>query len=201
MSTIDHPTIYGDLLAPLAESADAQRVLAVPPSDVKPARPDERLVKDREGTVTDDEAAELDAYERFEHVVRLLKPLLEASLMASMLAASRAPIHQMTTRPSQPGVPRREAPLHPRRLALQLAVACQAMAQAFDLQGSRPRGAGIHWRRSSHLLARGLTGAVARPCSISPAEGNVSPWHGKMPPVKKAVMVIERQQLQWTHMV
>jgi hypothetical protein len=31
------------------------------------------LEKNREGTLTNDEAAELDAYERFEHIVRLLK--------------------------------------------------------------------------------------------------------------------------------
>jgi hypothetical protein len=34
---------------------------------------DELLERNREGTLTDDESPELDAYERFEHVVRLLK--------------------------------------------------------------------------------------------------------------------------------
>ena len=44
MSTIDHPALYDDLLE-----------------------------KNRAGTLTDEESAELDAYERFEHLVRLLK--------------------------------------------------------------------------------------------------------------------------------
>jgi hypothetical protein len=73
MSAIDHPAVYDDLLNLLAESADAQRVLAFRLSDEKQARLDDLLEKNREGTLTDDEAAELNAYERFEHVVRLLK--------------------------------------------------------------------------------------------------------------------------------
>jgi hypothetical protein len=64
-----------------------------------------------------------------------LKALLHASRIASMLAALRAPTHHLHTRPQQIGAPRPEAPLHPRRLALQLAVSCQSMAHAFDLQG------------------------------------------------------------------
>ena len=61
MSTIDHPAVYDDLLDLLAESADAQRVLAFRLSDEKQARLDELLEKNREGALTDDEAAELDA--------------------------------------------------------------------------------------------------------------------------------------------
>jgi len=64
-----------------------------------------------------------------------LKTLRHASLMASTLAAILAHTHHLQTRPQQPGAPRMEAPLHPRRLALQLAVSCQSIAQAFDLQG------------------------------------------------------------------
>lgn len=73
MSAIDHPAVYDDLLDLLAESADAQRVLAFRLSDEKQALLNELLERNREGTLTDDESAELDAYERFEHVVRLLK--------------------------------------------------------------------------------------------------------------------------------
>jgi hypothetical protein len=72
MSAIDHPAVYDDLIDLLAESADPQRVLAFRLSDEKQARLDELLEKNRGGTLTD-EAAELDAYQRFEHVVRLLK--------------------------------------------------------------------------------------------------------------------------------
>ena len=73
MSTIDYPAVYDDLLDLLAESADAQRMLAFRLSDAKQARLDELLEKNREGSLTAEESAELDAYERFEHVVRLLK--------------------------------------------------------------------------------------------------------------------------------
>jgi putative transposase len=64
-----------------------------------------------------------------------LKTLLHASLIASMIAALLAHTHHRQTRPPQEGTPRTEAPLHPRRLALQLAVSCQTIAQAFDLKG------------------------------------------------------------------
>jgi hypothetical protein len=73
MSAIDHPAVYDDLLDLLAESVDTRRVLAFRLSHEKQARLDELLEKNREGTLTDEESAELDAYERFEHVVRLLK--------------------------------------------------------------------------------------------------------------------------------
>jgi hypothetical protein len=55
-----------------------------------------------------------------------LKTLLHAALLAHT--------HNLKTRPTQAGTPRLEAPLHPRRLALQLAVSCQSIAQAFDLK-------------------------------------------------------------------
>ena len=64
-----------------------------------------------------------------------LKTLLHASLMASTMAALLAHTHNLKTRPSQAGAPRTEAPLHPRLLALQLAVSCQSIAEACQLQG------------------------------------------------------------------
>jgi hypothetical protein len=73
MSARDHLAIYDDLLDLLAESADAQRVLAFRLSDEKQAQLDQLLEKNREGILTDEESAELDAYEQFEHLVRLLK--------------------------------------------------------------------------------------------------------------------------------
>jgi hypothetical protein len=73
MSTIDYPALYDDLLDVLAASADAHRVLAFRLSDEKQARLDELLEKNREGMLTNEESSELDAYERFEHLVRLLK--------------------------------------------------------------------------------------------------------------------------------
>ena len=73
MSTIDHPALYDDLLDVLAESANTQRVLAFRLSDAKQARLDDLLERNRAGTLTYEESSELDAYERFEHLVRLLK--------------------------------------------------------------------------------------------------------------------------------
>jgi hypothetical protein len=73
ISVIDHLAVYDVLLDLLAESANAQRVPAFRLSDEKRARLDDLPERHREGTLTDDEAAELDAYERFEQVVRVLK--------------------------------------------------------------------------------------------------------------------------------
>jgi hypothetical protein len=78
-----------------------------------------------------------------------LKTLLHASLSASTIAALLAHTHHRQTRPPQAGAPRTEAPLHPRRLALPLAVSCQSIAQAFDLQGSE---ATQRWDKIAALL-------------------------------------------------
>jgi putative transposase len=78
-----------------------------------------------------------------------VKTLLHASLIASIIAALLAHIHNMQTRPSQEGEPRTEAPLHPRRLALQLAVSCQSIAQAFDLKGVAAKR---RWQQIAELL-------------------------------------------------
>jgi putative transposase len=78
-----------------------------------------------------------------------LKTLLHASLIASTIAALLAHTHNVQTRPPQAGAPRMEAPLHPRRLALQLAVSCQSIAQAFDLQGAE---AMQRWDKIAALL-------------------------------------------------
>jgi hypothetical protein len=73
MVPMDDTAIYDDLLDLLAESVEAERVLAFRLSAAKQARLDALLDKNRDGTLTAEERAELDAYERFEHVVRLLK--------------------------------------------------------------------------------------------------------------------------------
>jgi putative transposase len=78
-----------------------------------------------------------------------LKTLLHASLIASTIAAILAHTHNVQTRPPQAGAPRTEAPLHPRRLALQLAVSCQSIAQAFELQGAE---ATQRWHKIAELL-------------------------------------------------
>lgn len=73
MATTDDAAVYDELLDLLAEGANADRVLAFRLSDAKQDRLDTLLDKNREGTLTAAETTELDAYERFEHVVRLLK--------------------------------------------------------------------------------------------------------------------------------
>ena len=78
-----------------------------------------------------------------------VKTLLHASLIASMIAALLAHKHNLQTQPPQPGPPRTEAPLHPRRLALQLAVSCQSIAQAFHLKGAAAKR---RWQQLAALL-------------------------------------------------
>jgi len=70
-------------------------------------------------------------------------------LLASTIAALRAHTHNVQTRPQQAGAPRTEAPLHPRRLALQLAVSCQSIAQAFELKGAEAQR---RWDKIAALL-------------------------------------------------
>ena len=82
MATIDDAAVYDELLDLLAESAEAERVLAFRLSAAKQARLDALLEKNREGTLTAAETAELEAYERFEHVVRLLKARVLQKLRA-----------------------------------------------------------------------------------------------------------------------
>jgi putative transposase len=78
-----------------------------------------------------------------------VRTLLHASLIASIIAALLAHSHNVQSRPSQEGLPRTEAPLHPRRLALQLAVSCQSIAQAFDLKGAAAKR---RWQQIAELL-------------------------------------------------
>jgi putative transposase len=81
-----------------------------------------------------------------------VKTLLHASLIASTIAALLAHTHHVQTRPQQVGAPRTEAPLHPRRLALQLAISCQSIAQAFELTGAE---ATQRWNKIAELLTHG----------------------------------------------
>jgi hypothetical protein len=78
-----------------------------------------------------------------------VKTLLHASLLASLITALLAHTHNRQTRPPQAGAPRTQAPLHPRRLALQLAVSCQSIAQACDLQGAAAKQ---RWQQIAELL-------------------------------------------------
>jgi hypothetical protein len=70
------PPIYDELVDLLLESADAARVLAFRLSPHAQSRVEHLLEKNRQGSLTTDESAELDEIERFEHVVRVLKARL-----------------------------------------------------------------------------------------------------------------------------
>jgi putative transposase len=119
-----------------------------------------------------------------------LKTLLYASLIASTLAAILAHTHNVQTRPHQAGAPRTEAPLHPRRLALQLAVSCQAIAQAFELTGTEAMqrwnkiaallthsGKDPNWRRRPSVLDQ-LRGWKRQPrARKNPTRGDVGHGH------------------------
>ena len=73
MATFDPHAVYDELLDLLADSADVQRVLAFRLSSLQQDRLNILLEKSREGTLTAEETTELDTFERFEHLVRLLK--------------------------------------------------------------------------------------------------------------------------------
>jgi hypothetical protein len=73
MSTVDYPLVYEELVELLAASAKPEQVLAFQLSAEKQNRLDDLLSKNRYQTLSPQESAELDAFEQFEHVVRLLK--------------------------------------------------------------------------------------------------------------------------------
>ena len=60
MSTIPHPALFDDLLDLLAQSADADRVLAFRLSPNKQARLDDLLEKNREGALTEEQRRTLE---------------------------------------------------------------------------------------------------------------------------------------------
>ena len=67
--------LFDDLLDVLV-AGDAQRVLSFKLPATKQDRLSVLLEKNREGTITSSEQAELDTFEQFEHLVRLLKARL-----------------------------------------------------------------------------------------------------------------------------
>ena len=73
MATIGQSAIYDDLLDLLSAGVESKRLLGFRLSEPQQARLDQLLEKSREGTLTADESAELDDFERFEHLVRMLK--------------------------------------------------------------------------------------------------------------------------------
>jgi hypothetical protein len=66
-------SLYDDLLDVLAESVDARRLREFRLPVRRQLQVDRLLEKNRRGTISRAESAELDEFERFEHVVRMLK--------------------------------------------------------------------------------------------------------------------------------
>jgi hypothetical protein len=73
MSTIGHSAVYDELLDLLSASVNVDRLRQFRLSAEKQALLDGLLERNREGMLTDQESAELDEFERFEHLVRMLR--------------------------------------------------------------------------------------------------------------------------------
>jgi hypothetical protein len=73
MATVGQSALYDDLLDLLSEGVDPGRLRRFRLSEAKQIRLDWLLDRNREGTLTEEESAELDDFERFEHLVRMLK--------------------------------------------------------------------------------------------------------------------------------
>ena len=73
MPSTTFPPVYDELVDVLAEDVAPERLLAFQLSPRKQEHLDELLVKNREGTLSSDESAELEGFAQFEHVVRMLK--------------------------------------------------------------------------------------------------------------------------------
>lgn len=78
MATVSDPPVYAELIDLLAESADRDRLLAFRLSPERQGRLDGLLEKNRTDGLTPEESAELDEFERLDHVVRLLKARLRS---------------------------------------------------------------------------------------------------------------------------
>jgi hypothetical protein len=73
MSTVEFPLIYDDLVNLLVKSIPSDELLNFQLSSDKQQRLDDLLAKNRDRSLTAGESAELDSFEQFEHLVRLLK--------------------------------------------------------------------------------------------------------------------------------
>jgi hypothetical protein len=73
MATDNYLSIYDELVDLLVKGADAMELSAFRLSSEKQRQLDGLLEKNREGRLSSSESAELDAFEHFEHLVRLLK--------------------------------------------------------------------------------------------------------------------------------
>ena len=73
MGTIEHSSVYDTLADLLIQGVNRQEILRFRLGSEPQSRLDELLKKNCSGTITDEEASELETFEQFEHLVRLLK--------------------------------------------------------------------------------------------------------------------------------
>ena len=73
MPIAERSAVYDNLLDVLVETSNVERILSFRLSPDQQTRLDELLERNRQDTLTGEESGELDDFERFEHLVRLLK--------------------------------------------------------------------------------------------------------------------------------
>jgi hypothetical protein len=74
------PAAYDEMVDLFADSAVAERILNFHPSLAMQARIEELLEKNRQGSLSSEEQAELDEVERLEHFMRLIKARIRQKL-------------------------------------------------------------------------------------------------------------------------
>lgn len=73
MGTIEQGSVYDPLVDLLVQGGNRQEILKFRLGSEPQSRLNELLEKNRSGTITPKESSELETFEHFEHVVRLLK--------------------------------------------------------------------------------------------------------------------------------
>ena len=73
MGTIEQGAVYDTLVDLLVQGGNRQEILKFRLDSVAQSRLDQLLDKNRIGAISPEEISELETFEQFEHVVRLLK--------------------------------------------------------------------------------------------------------------------------------
>ena len=73
MGTIEQGTVYNTLVDLLVQGGNRQEILKFHLDSEAQSRLDQLLEKNRSGAISPEEISELETFEQFEHVVRLLK--------------------------------------------------------------------------------------------------------------------------------
>jgi hypothetical protein len=73
VGTIEQGTVYDTLVDLLVQGRNRQEILNFRLDSEAQSRLDQLLEKNRSGAISPEESSELETFEQFEHVVRLLK--------------------------------------------------------------------------------------------------------------------------------